>query len=116
MARYDVDGVATTYHPSSIAWQQPEVVERHDGSWTRSTFWFAELTFYGGQEVAAAAFEEWEEFADGEPHSIVLPPPNDVSGGDSTYSNVFIRVITWPEFVFNLARGFAVRVGPVSFT
>lgn len=116
MARYDVDGVATSYHPSSVQWQQPEIVRRHDGSWTRSAFWFAVLEFYNGQEVAAAAFEEWEDFADGAAHSIVLPPPNDISGGDTTYSNVYIEVESWPEFVFNFARRFTVRVGPVSFT
>ena len=117
MARFDVDAAGTTYHPSRIEWLQPERVRRHDGSSTRSAYWFANLQFTSqGGEVLAAAFEEWEAFDDGGTHSIVLPPPNNVLGSDATYSDLFIEVIQWPPFVSVNVGQFTVLVGPVEFT
>lgn len=117
MARYDVDGGGTTYHPSEIEWIQPERIERQDGTTVRSSYWRVRLRFASqGGEHLPAAFEEWETFDDGALHSIVLPPPNDVLGSDSTYSNVEIAIDRWPVFTSVNVSEFTILIGPVSFT
>lgn len=116
MARYDIDGSPTTYHPTLIDWDDPVIERAHDGSATWSNYRFPVLVFYEGELILPAAFEEWISFCDGTPHSIVLPPADDVLGGDVLYTGVYITPHEWPDFVYHLARGFAVQVGPLLMT
>ena len=117
MARYDVDAGSVTYKPSEIEWVQPQRFAAHDGGSVRSIYWSAILRFESdGGELLPAAFEEWEAFDDGSTHSIVLPPANDVLGGDATHSNVYIEIDEWPAFLSVNVETFSVKIGPVEFT
>lgn len=118
MARFDVDTVATTYHPFAVVYELPEVVTRQDGSYVMAGHWTATLLFgsEGDDTVAVAAFEEWAAFMDGDPHTVELPPPDDVAGGDTAYTNVFIAPAEWPRFVYTNVKGFSCKVSPILAT
>lgn len=114
MARFDVDGSTTTYHPAEIEPIQPERRPTNAGSSTRSAYWTYRLTWRG--DTPAAALEEWAAFDDGAQHSIVLPPPDDVVGSDDTYSNVYIEIEAWPAYMSVNVGGFSVLVKPIEYT
>lgn len=116
MARFDVDGSATTYHPSAALPENPPSTDLHSGGATEGAYWYYHLEFGENGQALAAAFEEWMAFHDGALHTIVLPPPNVTLGGDVTYSNVFIRVVKHPGYKSVNVGPFTVKVGPIEFT
>lgn len=106
MARFDVDASGVTYVPSSIEWIPPQRLRRGDAGSTRPIYWQCRLSFEAdGGLVPAAAYEEWRAFDDYATHSIVLPPDDDVLGGDATYTGIYIEIERQPPYR-------SVQVGP----